>query len=53
MENTNNVYLLSAGYEWTCPICEELNKEIEITKSVKCSSCGKEFEVAGADHVYE
>lgn len=53
MEEPYGVHLLSSGYERTCPKCEELNTEIGITKTVKCSNCGEEFEVSGADHVYE
>lgn len=35
-----NITLISASYEWTCPHCEELNMEIEITETVTCSNCG-------------
>jgi uncharacterized protein (DUF983 family) len=47
------VSLISAGYEWTCPHCDTLNHEIEITETVACEQCGVEFEVSDADHAYE
>ena len=46
------VELIASGYEWECPHCVTLNKEIEIPKKVKCSECGKEFEVDNADHAW-
>jgi len=34
-----NVNLLVSEYEWTCPICNRLNKEIEVTEVVVCGNC--------------
>lgn len=47
------VDLIASGYEWTCPKCDALNKEIEITETVKCSECGIEFEIGDVNHAYK
>jgi DNA-directed RNA polymerase subunit RPC12/RpoP len=47
------VDLIASGYEWSCPKCGELNREIEITENVKCSKCGGEFEVGEVNHAFE
>jgi len=52
-EELDQVFLISSGYEWECPNCEHLNREIEITAKVTCSSCSKEYEVMDADHAWE
>ena len=48
------VELIASGYEWECPECEFLNKEIEITLTVTCEHCQEKFEVDvyGAHHAY-
>jgi len=43
--------LIASGYEWICPSCEDLNKEIAITEKVTCRGCEKTFEVNFWDHV--
>ncbi len=45
-----SVDLISSGYEWTCPHCDQLNREIEITETVKCSKCDKVYSVFDAYH---
>ena len=52
IEEEDSVYLIASGYEWECPHCAALNKEIEIHKTVKCLECGKEFEVDNADNAW-
>ena len=47
------VELIASGYEWTCPNCDHLNREIEIPKSVICASCNTKFTVWTADHAWE
>lgn len=34
-----SVELKASGYEWICPTCHEINREIEITEQVTCSHC--------------
>lgn len=46
------VYLIAAGYEWTCPHCERMNREIEIVERVRCGACGKAYEVNEAEHAW-
>lgn len=46
------VDLIASGYEWTCPKCDTLNREIAIKETVKCANCGEEFEVGEVDHAY-
>lgn len=38
------VDIIASGYEWICPDCETLNREIEINETVKCVCCDAEFE---------
>ena len=47
------VELIAAGYEWTCPACDQSNKEIEVKKSVQCKSCEREFEVEDYEHAFD
>lgn len=47
-----SVELISSGYEWVCPNCDTLNKEIEITKQVRCKRCWKKYEVDNAEHAH-
>lgn len=47
------VSVIASGYEWICPACEYLNKEIEITTFVTCAACATEFECGIAEHAYE
>jgi hypothetical protein len=49
---SKTVDLIASGYEWICPGCEILNKEIEITGTVKCHECGEEFVTGIAEHAY-
>lgn len=52
MEEMEQVDLIASGYEWVCPNCELLNKEIEIPHSerVECNNCGEKYEVSGHFH---
>lgn len=34
--NMESVDLIASGYEWVCPHCDKLNREIEITQTVTC-----------------
>ena len=52
-ESSDSIELISSGYEWTCPDCDTLNEEIEITAAVTCSKCKKKFMVAEHFHAYE
>lgn len=47
------VDIIASGYEWICPECNTLNKEIEYTERVKCSNpqCFTEFETDLPEHV--
>ena len=48
-----SIELISSGYEWTCPDCDTLNEEIEITPAVTCCKCKKKFMVAEYFHAHE
>ena len=39
MTEKDTVELIVSGYEWVCPSCKELKKEIEITEEVFCKDC--------------
>ncbi len=45
--------MVAEGYEWTCPLCEELNSEIESVPLVRCKWCQHPFEVDNLEHAYE
>ena len=45
-----NVELIASGYEWMCPNCEKLNKEIETKTKVTCIECKKIFKVNNYEH---
>jgi rubrerythrin len=45
-----SVELISAGYEWHCPKCDEYNKEIEVKETVQCPTCKTTFEVSEYHH---
>jgi hypothetical protein len=47
------VELISAGYEWNCPACEQLNTTIEITTTVKCRVYQREYMVDNYEHAYQ
>ena len=53
IEKLEAVDLIVSGYEWTCPCCGNLNKEIEITYIAECLDCGDHFRTGTADHVWE
>lgn len=46
------VQIVASGYEWICPGCAHLNREIELVLFVTCAQCGLEFETNGAEHAY-
>ena len=47
------VQLIASGYEWFCPPCDHVNKVIEITESVTCELCGREYRTdADTLHAY-
>ena len=52
IEDDECVEIIAGGYEWECPRCELLNKEIEITTYVICSKCHKRFFVYDHHHAY-
>jgi DNA-directed RNA polymerase subunit RPC12/RpoP len=49
----DTVDLIASGYEWTCPKCETLNEEIEVTEKVSCRNCGRIFKVQDYQHAIE
>lgn len=46
------VDVIASGYEWWCPKCERLNKEIECTTKVTCG-CGWQFRTELPEHAYQ
>lgn len=47
------VDLIASGYEWVCPACDKLNKEIEAKQTVTCKDCHETFEANTPEHAYE
>jgi len=54
-EEEEEIDLIAGGYEWECPDCEALNKEIEIPSDghVKCVKCGSVYKVSDYHHAQE
>jgi hypothetical protein len=47
------VELIASGYEWTCPRCGDLQREIEAKEKVTCGSCNAEFATEPPEHACE
>lgn len=49
------VDLIASGYEWECPKCCHLNKEIEALHFVQCrnKNCLAKYETEPPEHAYE
>lgn len=47
-----SVELIASGYEWTCPHCDNLNREIELNEEVECEECGRTFSTGEAHHAF-
>lgn len=47
------VDIIASGYEWTCPECNRLNKEIEYTQQVQCKQCQQTFETGLPEHAIQ
>ena len=46
------VDVIASGYEWVCPVCGELNKEIEYLENYTCGRCKKNVETSPPEHAY-
>lgn len=49
-EEIESVELIASGYEWICPACEEINKEIEVNVAVTCKFCQNTYHVDDYHH---
>ncbi len=47
------VDVIASGFEWICPNCEFIHRDIEITSSLHCSRCNIDFERGEVHHAYE
>lgn len=47
------VDVIASGYEWTCPICENLNNVIAFKNKVVCQECERTFEASCPEHAYD
>jgi len=51
MTTMESVDLIASGYEWICPHCDNLNKEIEIPRDeVLCDKCYNTFKINDVHH---
>lgn len=48
----DTVDIIASGYEWRCPKCNTLNKELEYNTVVECTVCYMEFAANPPDHAY-
>ena len=46
------VDIIASGYEWICPICGKINREIEYTEIVTCDrdKCRVSFKTNDPEH---
>ncbi len=51
-QGTERVDIIASGYEWTCPTCDTLNKEISCPEVVTCSreDCRVSFFTDSPEH---
>jgi len=47
------VDIIASGYEWVCPVCDRLNKEIAWAEEVKCPKCKITFKADVPTHAYD
>lgn len=50
VKKMDSVEIIASGYEWTCPKCEKLVNEIEVTETVTCPDCEIEYRVSDFVH---
>jgi len=46
------VGITASGYEWVCPKCDEINKEIECCPTFICKGCGQKVATDAPEHAY-
>lgn len=47
------VDIIASGYEWICPCCERLNKEIEWKETYICNECNESVKTNPPEHAYK
>jgi hypothetical protein len=47
------VELIASGYEWTCPLCGDFQREIEAKAKVTCGKCNTEFATEPPEHAFQ
>jgi len=46
------VDVIASGYEWICPKCDKLNREIEYKEFYVCQDCEQEVRADIPEHTY-
>ena len=46
------VDVIASGYEWICPGCNKLNKEIDYVPDLTCSDCKGNYIARLPEHCY-
>lgn len=46
------VDVIASGYEWICPNCNSLNKEIEFKEHYICNFCRESVDTSSPEHAY-
>jgi DNA-directed RNA polymerase subunit RPC12/RpoP len=52
-ESDEDIDVIASGYEWTCPGCGDLRKEIEIKPRFVCKKCNLSYAVSDYEHAIE
>lgn len=53
VESDEDIDVIASGYEWTCPGCGDLRKEIEIKPRFVCKKCNLSYAVSDYKHSVE
>gem|GEM_PF-3553760 len=51
-QTMDSVEIVASGYELMCPACEEMTYFDQLTETVSCAHCGREFTVSNYEHIY-
>ena len=52
-EAQSSVGLIASGYEWVCPYCANLNREMQVKETVICHVCSHKYNVFNYCHAID
>uniref|UniRef100_A0A6M3KXR6 Uncharacterized protein n=1 Tax=viral metagenome TaxID=1070528 RepID=A0A6M3KXR6_9ZZZZ len=48
-----SVDVIASGYEWECPVCEKLMREVAYSEEVTCHWCKRKYIANLPEHAYD